>query len=289
MPDSPLEFGYLFTDMYQFTMAHCYYRLGLHERPARFDHFFRSYPDYGTHQAGYCVCAGLEWFLDWLANARLGTAGRDYLAGQRSRTGAPLFGSDFLKWLREHGDFSPLSVEAVPEGRVVHPGVPLTVVRGPIALAQLAETPLLNQINYQTLVATKASRLCESARGGLLLEFGLRRAQERGGNAGARAALIGGADYSSNVALSSRLGLPAKGTHGHSLVQLFLALGHSELDAFRAYAEIYPDDCILLVDTIDTLGSGIPNAIRVFEELKRGGHRPVGIRLDSGDLAHLSI
>ena len=166
---------------------------------------------------------------------------------------------------------------------------PLTVVQGPLAIAQILETALLNHLNYQTLIATKAARIRESGRGKLLLEFGLRRAQERAANAGARAALIGGADYTSNVGLSHVLGLAPKGTHAHSMVQAFLALGGSEVDAFRAYAKVYPDDCLLLVDTVDTLGSGIPHAIKVFQELRRKGHEPVGIRLDSGDLAYLSI
>jgi len=147
----------------------------------------------------------------------------------------------------------------------------------------------LNHLNYQTLIATKAARIHQSGRGQLLLEFGLRRAQGKAANAGARAALIGGADFTSNVGISHVLGYPPKGTHAHSMVQVFMALGEGELEAFRAYADVYPDDCLLLVDTIDTLESGLPNAIRVFEELRRAGHEPVGIRLDSGDLAHLSI
>jgi len=178
---------------------------------------------------------------------------------------------------------------AIPEGRVVHPNVPLTVVQGPLAMAQILETSLLNHLNYQILIATKAARIHEIGRGQVILEFGLRRGQHVGANAGARAALIGGAMFTSNVGVSALLGLPPKGTHAHSMVQLFIALGMSELDAFRAYAEVYPDDCLLLVDTIDTLESGIPNAIQVFEELRRKGHKPLGIRLDSGDLAFLSI
>jgi len=180
-------------------------------------------------------------------------------------------------------------MEAIPEGRVVHPATPLTVVQGPLAMAQILETPLLNQLNYQTLIATKASRIREQGRGGMLIDFGLRRAQDRGGNAGARGALIGGADFTSSVGISHVLGFPPKGTHAHSMVEAFLALGEGELGAFRAYAETYPDDCLLLVDTINTLESGIPHAIKVFEELRRKGHRPVGIRLDSGDLAYLAI
>jgi nicotinate phosphoribosyltransferase len=156
-------------------------------------------------------------------------------------------------------------------------------------MAQLLETALLNTLNYQILIASKASRVHESARGQVVLEFGLRRAHATGANAGARAALIGGAQYTSNVGMSHLLGFSPKGTHAHSMVQAFMALGVGELEAFRAYADVYPDDTLLLVDTIDTLRSGVPNAIRVFEELRRKGHEPVGIRLDSGDLAYLSI
>jgi nicotinate phosphoribosyltransferase len=156
-------------------------------------------------------------------------------------------------------------------------------------MAQIFETPLLNQLNFQTLIATKAARIRDAGRGQLLLEFGMRRGHDAGVTAGVRGALIGGADFSSHTGASCALGFPPKGTHAHSLVQAFMALGEGELGAFRAYAEVFPDDCILLVDTIDTLESGIPNAIKVFEELRRKGHQPVGIRLDSGDLAHLAV
>jgi nicotinate phosphoribosyltransferase len=283
--------GVLFTDQYQLSMAQLYYRLGLHEKQVQFDHFFRSYPDYGSHQAGYCINAGLEWFLDWLQSAYFRDEDIAYLRSQTGRTGAPVFDDDFLSWLQQDaaGIFDSLIIRAIPEGRVVHPHVPLTVVQGPLAVAQLVETSLLNHLNYQTLIATKAARIRESGQGQLLLEFGLRRGQDKGANAGTRAALIGGADFSSNVGISHVLGYPPKGTHAHSMVQVFIALGEGELSAFRAYADVYPDDCLLLVDTIDTLESGVPNAIKVFEELRRKGHEPVGIRLDSGDLAHLSI
>lgn len=281
--------GILFTDQYQLSMAQLYYRMGLHEQPVQFDHFFRNYPHYGMHQAGYCINAGLEWFLDWMARARFRDADITYLRGQTGRAGTPVFAADFLAWLRAHGDFSGLSLRAIPEGRVVHPNVPLTVVQGPLAMAQIVETALLNHLNYQTLIATKAARIRESGRGRMVLEFGVRRGHDLGANAGTRAALIGGADFSSNVGMSHVLGYPPKGTHAHSLVQLYMTLGMGELGAFRAYAEVYPDDCLLLVDTINTLESGVPNAIRVFEELRRKGHQPVGIRLDSGDLAYLSI
>lgn len=283
--------GILFTDQYQLTMAQLYYRVGLHEKEVQFDHFFRDYPDYGYHHAGYCINAGLEWFLDWMGQARFRDKDIEYLRGQVSRSGEPLFDRDFLRWLRtaSYEIFNGITMKATPEGRVIHANIPITVVQGPLAIAQLLETALLNQLNYQTLIATKAARIRASGQDQLLLEFGLRRGHEKGAIAGARAALIGGADFTSNVGISHVLGYPPKGTHAHSMVQVFIALGMSELDAFRAYADIYPDDCLLLVDTIDTLESGVPNAIKVFEELKRTGHEPVGIRLDSGDLAYLSI
>jgi len=281
--------GILFTDEYQFTMAQMYYRLGLHEKPAQFDYFFRGYPDYGAHKAGYCIAAGLEWLLDWMQAARFRPAELSCLRSQTGRAGTPVFSADFVGWLEKNGNFDGLSIRAIPEGRVVHPNVPLAVVTGPLAAGQILETSLLNHLNYQTLIATKAARIRESGRGQLIIEFGARRGHGKGVTAGARAALIGGADFSSNVGISHALGLAPKGTHAHSMVQAFLALGMTELDAFRAFAETYPDDCILLVDTIDTLSSGIPNAIKVFEGLKRKGHTPIGIRLDSGDLAHLSI
>lgn len=291
--DKRIAEGILFTDFYQLTMAQLYYRVGLHDKEVQFDHFFRSNPDYGAHQAGYCVTAGLEWLLDWMQEAHFSTDDIDYLRSQTDQTGRRLFADDFLAWLRAHGTFEGLTMHAIPEGRVVHPNVPLTVVQGPMIMAQILETALLNMLNYQTLVATKAARMHQSGRGRLLLEFGMRRGQGSGTNAGARAALIGGADFSSNVGVSRLLGYPPKGTHAHSLIQIFMALGgegsQGELEAFRAYADLYPDDCLLLVDTINTLESGIPNAITVFEELRRKGHQPTGIRLDSGDLAYLSI
>lgn len=281
--------GVLYTDQYQLSMAQLYFRAGLADREARFEHFFRSYPDYGQHKAGYCVSAGHAWFGEWVRRARFDNAVLERLRSQTSGSGDRIFGDDFLGWLGEVGDFSSLRLESVPEGRVVHANVPLTVVEGPLALAQLVETSLLNHINFQTLIATKASRVVEAARGGTVLEFGMRRAPERGATAASRASLIGGAAFSSAVGLSIEVGLPPKGTHAHSMVQVFMALGLGELGAFRAYGDVYPDDCLLLVDTIDTLDSGVPNAITVFEELRAKGHEPVGIRLDSGDLAYLAV
>jgi nicotinate phosphoribosyltransferase len=281
--------GILFTDQYQLTMAQVYYRLGIHEQPALFEHFFRSYPDYRRHQAGFCISAGLEPLVHWMQEAVFGDAEIESLRNMRTRSGTPLFADDFLSWLRRSGSFEGLTLRALPEGRVAHPHVPLTVVEGPLAMAQIIETALLNHVNYQTLIATKAARMRESAGNGQILEFGLRRAQDTGANAGTRSALIGGADFSSNLGMSVAMGLTPKGTHAHSMVQVAMTMGMGELGAFQAYAETYPDDTLLLVDTLDTLGSGIPNAIKVFEELRRKGHEPIGIRLDSGDLAYLSI
>jgi nicotinate phosphoribosyltransferase len=284
----PVERGILSTDEYQLTMAQLYWRAGLHERTVRFEHFFRSYPDYGDHQAGYCITAGLAPFVDRVARTRSTRSDVDALRRHRGRTGERLFADEFCDWFAG-ASFEELTLLAVSEGRVVHPNTPMTVVEGPLAMAQLVETPLLNQLNFATLVATKASRVVEASQGRPVLEFGMRRAPGDGADAASRSALVGGAWATSNAAVGYRLGVPPAGTHGHSMVQLFLALGDSELTAFEAYAELYPDDCLLLVDTVDTLSSGIPNAIRVFETLRRAGHRPVGIRLDSGDLAYLAV
>ncbi len=287
--DRRIAAGALFTDQYQLSMAQVYFRHGLHERRARFDYTFRTYPDYGRHQAGYCVFAGLEWLLEWMEDTQFTAADIEVLRTQRSSSGQPVFADDFLAWLEAEGHFGSLEMEAVPEGRIVHAYAPILGVTGPLAIAQILETSLLNHLNYQTLIATKASRVVESARGGTVLEFGMRRGPDSGTNAGTRAALIGGAHFSSNVGLSHTMGLPAQGTHAHSMVQVFMALGGSELEAFRAFAWVYPDDCVLLVDTVDTLDSGVPNAITVFREMQARGHQPRGIRLDSGDLAHLAV
>jgi nicotinate phosphoribosyltransferase len=281
--------GLLATDQYQLAMAQVYWKEGLGEREAQFDYFFRRYPDYGTHQAGYCVSAGLGWLLDWMEKVRFEQADIDLLASQETATGAKRFDPEFLDWLHENGDLSAVRVDAVPEGRVVHANAPIATVRGPLAITQILETPFLNRLNYPTLIATKAARVEDAARGATVLEFGMRRGPHSGVHAGGRAALVGGADFTSNVALSHALGLDPKGTHAHSMVQAFMALGSSELEAFRSFAEMYPDECILLVDTIDVLESGIPNAITVFHELRDAGHEPVGVRIDSGDLAYMTI
>ncbi len=280
--------GILSTDEYQLTMAQLYFRAGLADRRVRFEHFYRTNPDYGTHQAGYGVAAGLAALTRWMGTTRATADDVEVLRGHRGNAGQQLFGDDFLDWFATVG-FDGLDLTAVPEGRVVHPNTPITVVEGPLAAAQLLETPLLNALNFPTLVATKASRVAEAARGRPVLEFGMRRAAGAGADAASRAALVGGASSTSNAAVGYATGITPSGTHAHSMVQLFLALGHDEGDAFAAYADAYPDDCLLLVDTVDTLGSGVPHAIATFEDLRRRGHEPVGIRLDSGDLAHLAV
>jgi nicotinate phosphoribosyltransferase len=279
----------LFTDFYQLTMVQLYFDEGIHEMPARFEYWFRRNPDYGTHQAGYGVFAGLDPLLDWMAGTQATSDDVEYLAGLRNESGSAVFSGAFLEWFAEAGNFGAVILEAIAEGRVVHPNVPLVIAEGPLAMVQILETPLLNILNHETLIATKASRIVEAARGRPVVDFGLRRAPGAGANAATRAALIGGAVASSNVEASRWLDIIPSGTHAHSMVQAFMAMGQSELDAFRAYARVYPDDCLLLVDTIDTLRSGIPNAITVFDELRADGHRPLGVRLDSGDLAYLAI
>lgn len=286
---NPITTGFLFTDFYQLTMSQVYFKNNLHQKTAHFDYFFRNYPHYGSHQAGYCILAGLKTFFEWLSKAKPTKTEIDYLKSLKGMNHQNLFSSDFLTWLEKECDFSSLEIKAIPEGRVVHPQVPLISVSGPLALAQIIETPLLNHLNYQTLIATKAARIKEAAKGQMVIDFGMRRAQGIGANAGTRAAIIGGVDFSSNVGTSYALGLPPKGTHAHSLVQVFLAMGASELEAFEAFAEIFPDDCILLIDTINTLESGLPNAIKVFKKLRQKGHKPLGVRIDSGDLAYLSV
>lgn len=280
--------GALLVDLYELTMAQMYFHQDIHETPAQFEHFFRSYPDYGSHQAGYCIQAGLEGLLDWFERWNFGPTEIEYLGSLRDRSGGCIFQDDFLEWLASI-DLRSLRIWSVPEGRVVHAGVTLTVVEGPLGVAQLIESAVLNQLSYETLVATKASLVSEAARGRPTLEFGVRRGPEFGATAGTRAALIGGADGTSYVGAAMLTGVEPVGTHAHSMVQAVMALDGGELGAFRAYAQTYPDSCLLLVDTIDTLDVGLPNAITVFAELREQGHEPVGIRLDSGDLAYLAI
>jgi len=263
----------LMTDLYELTMLAGYFREGMHQRPAAFDLFFRELPFRGS----YAVFAGLQPALDYLAALQFTGAELAYLAGLR------LFDRDFLDFLE--GFRFRGQVTAPREGELVFPNLPLLTVEGTLAEAQFVETALLNIINFQTLVATKAARLSVAAGDSQVIEFGLRRAQgPDGGLSVARAASIGGVRSTSNVWAGQVYGLPVKGTHAHSWVMAFA----DELSAFRAYADCFPDSCVLLVDTYDTLTSGIPNAITVAGELRERGHAMLGIRLDSGDLAYLS-
>ena len=262
----------LLTDYYELTMMNGYFRKGMSNRTAVFDLFFRS-----NAESNYCLAAGLNQALDYIKNLHFGKEEIDYLRS----TGE--FKEDFLDYLKTFkftGD-----IYAVEEGTVVFPYEPLMVVKAPIMEAQLVESALLNIMNFQTLIATKASRITRAAYPGKVIEFGLRRAQAPDAAIyGARAAIIGGCNSTSNVLAAQMFGYPPKGTHAHSWIMSF----PSELEAFRAYAEIYPNSCLLLVDTYDTLKSGIPNAITVFKEMREKGLKPTGIRLDSGDLAYLS-
>lgn len=262
----------MMTDLYQLTMMYGYFREGMTQNEGVFDVFFRP-----KENISYAVVAGLESVIDYINNLRFGEFDISYL-----RT-LNLFDEDFLAEL-SNLHFTG-EIYAMPEGTIAFPYEPLLRVRAPIMQAQLVETALLTLINHQTLIATKASRVCYSAEGDSVLEFGLRRAQgPDAGIYGARAAIIGGCNATSNVLTGQMFNIPVSGTHGHSWVMSF----PSELDAFRAYARVFPDNCMLLVDTYDTLRNGLPNAIRVFDELRAEGHEPVGIRLDSGDLAYLS-
>ena len=263
----------MLTDLYQLTMMYGYMKTGLRDNIATFDMFYRS-KDESTH---YAIMAGLEQLIDYIRNLHFDEHALDYLRSLN------LFDEEFMQALRDfrfHGD-----IYAVPEGTIVFPGEPLIRVTAPIFEAQLIETALLNIINHQTLIATKASRVAQAAEGDTVMEFGLRRAQgPDAGIYGARAAIIGGCQSTSNVLTGEMYSIPIAGTHAHSWVMSF----PDEITAFRKYAEMFPTSCLLLVDTYDTLRSGVPNAITVFNELRAQGHEPVGIRLDSGDLAYLS-
>ncbi len=263
----------LMTDLYELTMLAGYLREEMETQPAVFDLYFRTAP----YQGSYAVFAGLQPALDYLSGLRFTPADLAYL----ERLG--LFERRFLDFLR---DFRFRGrVTAPREGEIVFPGEPLLTVEGTLAEAQLVETALLNLVNFQTLVATKAARLSVAAGSGEVIEFGLRRAQGPDGALSvARAACIGGVRSTSNVWAGQLFGLPVKGTHAHSWVMAF----PDELTAFRAYADAFPAGSVLLVDTYDTLTSGIPHAITVAEELRAKGHELRGIRLDSGDLAWLS-
>ncbi len=263
----------LLTDLYQLTMGYGFYRQNKHEEEVVFDLFFRK-----NNVITYSVFAGLEQAMDYLLHWKFEEEDIAYLRSLN------LFSEDFLEYLKNMrftGD-----VYAVKEGEPVFPGEPILTVKAPLIQAQFAETALLNIINHQTLIATKSNKICRATGGrGVVMEFGLRRAQgPDAGISGARAAIIGGCSSTSNVIAGQRFHVPVSGTMAHSWVMDY----PSEYEAFKAYAEAYPDNCLLLVDTYDTLRSGVPNAIKVFRELKQAGYRPKGIRLDSGDLAYLS-
>lgn len=263
----------LLTDLYQLTMGYGFFKHGKHEEEVVFDLFFRK-----NALITYSVAAGLEQAMEYLLNWRFDDEDIAYLRGLN------LFDEEFLAYLKDMkftGD-----VYAVKEGTPVFPGEPILTVKAPLIQAQFAETALLNIINHQTLIATKSSKICRATGGkGIVMEFGLRRAQgPDAGINGARAAIIGGCSSTSNVIAGQKFDVPVAGTMAHSWVMDY----PTEYEAFRAYADSYPDNCLLLVDTYDTLRSGVPNAIKVFKELQAAGHKPKGIRLDSGDLAYLS-
>lgn len=265
----------LLTDLYQLTMMQGYYENDVNNHLVVFDLFYRTNPS----KNGYAICAGLEQAIEYIENLKFTDEDIAYLDSIK------LFSNDFLVYLKNFrftGD-----IDAIPEGTVVFPEEPLMRVTAPIFEAQFVETALLNIINHQSLIATKANRVVRAAEGDTVLEFGLRRAQgPDAGVYGARAAMIGGCHATSNVLTGREFGVPIAGTHAHSWVMSF----DREIDAFRTYAKIFPHNCILLVDTYDTLGSGVPNAIKIFDEMKVQGIKSTkyGIRLDSGDLAYLS-
>lgn len=261
----------LFTDFYELTMAQSYYLSGKGEDRATFDYYYRKNP-YG---GGYVVFAGLDELLALLVNFRYSDTDIAYLREQGLH-------KEFLDYLRDFRFRG--NVYSVPEGEIVFPNEPILTVDANIIEAQIIETLILNLLNFQSLIATKARRIRDVAGNKSFAEFGLRRAQSLGGIHASRAAVIGGADSTSNVYAGQMYDIPVSGTHAHSWVQSF----DSEIEAFRAYAKINPNDTYLLVDTYKTLSSGVPNAIIVAKEMEARGQRLKGIRLDSGDLAYLS-
>lgn len=269
----------LLTDLYQLTMAYGYWKSGVAEQHAAFHLFFRKNP----FQSGYAVACGLHAAIDYIRRFRFQEDDLGYLATLRGNDGQPLFEREFLTYL---GDMEfTCDVDAIPEGTIVFPHEPLMRITGPIIQCQILETALLNLVNFQTLIATKSARICHAARGEPVLEFGLRRAQGiDGGVSASRAAYVGGSAATSNVLAGKLHGIPVRGTHAHSWVMFF----DSELEAFSVYASALPNNCVFLVDTYGTL-QGVRHAIEAGKELRSRGHEMVGIRLDSGDLAYLSI
>ncbi len=266
----------LLTDLYELTMMQGYFKHKDQNKTVVFDAFFRNNPCGG----GYSIMCGVEQLIQYIKELHFSGQDIDYLAG------LGIFDRDFLDYLANFhftGD-----VYAIPEGSLIFPREPLVKIVAPIMEAQLVETAILNIINHQSLIATKAARICYAARGDGIMEFGLRRAQgPDAGTYGARAAVIAGCVGTSNVLCGELFDVPVKGTHAHSWIMSF----DDELTAFKTYADLYPNACILLVDTYDTLRSGVPNAIRTFQYMKDKGvelKKGYGIRLDSGDLAYLS-
>ena len=269
----------LLTDLYQLTMAFGYWKLGREKEEAIFNLVFREHPFKG----GYTITAGLETITGFLTDLRFEQDDVEYLATLQGNDGQPLFESGFLDYLSNMR--FECDIDAMPEGTVAFPHEPMLRITGPIMQCQILETALLNMMSYQTLIASKAARVCSAARNEPVLEFGLRRAQGiDGGIAASRAAYIGGCVGTSNVLAGKLYGIPVKGTHAHSWVMSF----DDELESFDAYAQSLPNNCVFLVDTYDTI-QGIKNAIIVGKKLRERGHSLAGIRLDSGDLAYLSI
>lgn len=269
----------LLTDLYQLTMAYGYWKLGRTDEQAVFNLFFRKAPFKG----GYTIACGLEYVIDFIENLQFSDDDIVYLASLTGNDGQPLFEQAYLEYLKDM-DFQ-LDIDAVQEGTIIFPHQPLLRVTGSLIQCQLVETVLLNIINFQTLIATKAARICQAARKEPVLEFGLRRAQGiDGALTASRAAYIGGCAATSNVLAGKLFGIPVKGTHAHSWVVSF----ETEQQAFDAYAQAMPNNCVFLVDTYDTL-EGVKHAIEVGKQLREKGYEMVGIRLDSGDLAYLSV
>ena len=264
----------LLTDLYQLTMLNGYFEKNIHEDVVVFDMFFRK----NACKSGYTIVCGIEQLVEYINNLHFSEEDLKYLKSLN------LFSDKFLDFLRNFkftGD-----IYSVEEGTIMFPNEPIITVKAPLYQAQLIETALLTIVNFQSLIATKASRVCYAAQGDSVLEFGLRRAQgPDAGIYGARSAVIGGCNATANVLAGKMFDIPVVGTQAHSWVQKF----DSELEAFQAYADVYPDKCLLLVDTYDVLNSGVPNAIKVFENLREKGYKPLGVRIDSGDLEYLSV
>ncbi len=269
----------LLTDLYEITMAYAYWRAGIAEREAVFSVLFREHP----FQGGYTVAAGLESIVEWIESLHFTEDDRAYLGKLTGNDSKPLFDPEFLDCLA--GMEFACDLDAVPEGTVVFPRQPLLRVMGPILQCQILETAVLNLVNYQSLIATKAARVSIAAREDSVIEFGLRRAHGiDGGLSASRSAYLGGCAATSNLLAGKLFGIPVKGTLAHSWVMCF----DSELESFETYADAMPNNCVFLVDTYDSL-EGVRNAIAVGVKLREMGHRMIGIRLDSGDLAYLSI